>query len=184
MTTGFADQIRELPDDRLAALLRLRPDLVVPVPADLSALAARAQARVSVARALDTLDRLAAGPPIGSTTTGATADPDSAVGWLVERRLLVPTSETTVELPREVGLLLRRDDGPFGPLHPRPPEPEAPQRPLDAVDSAGAGQAMEVVRHTEELLDALSLEPAPVLKAGGLGVRDLRRLARLTGLAD
>src|SRR5436305_4747723 len=298
MTMGFADQIRELPDDRLAALLRLRPDLVVPVPADLSALAARAQARVSVARALDTLDRftleildalrlarvdgradvdavlaltaaahpapdpvtvraaldrlrelflvygpedeltvvpgvdevtspypaglgrpaaeldpaaallcadaaglrrtvlaapppsravldrLAAGPPIGSTTTGATADPDSAVGWLVERRLLVPTSETTVELPREVGLLLRRDDGPLGPLHPTPPEPEAPQRPLDAVDSAGAGQAMEVVRHTEELLDALSLEPAPVLKAGGLGVRDLRRLARLTGLAE
>src|SRR2546423_153763 len=56
------------------------------------------------------LDRLAAGLPIGSTTTGATADPDSAVGWLVERRLLVPTSETTVELPPRVGLLLRRDD--------------------------------------------------------------------------
>src|SRR2546425_280975 len=57
MSTGFADQMRELPDDRLAALLRLRPDLVVTVPADLSALAARAQARVSVARALDPLDR-------------------------------------------------------------------------------------------------------------------------------
>ena len=57
MTTGFADQIRDLPDDRLAALLRLRPDLVVPVPADLSGLAARAQSRVSVARALDPLDR-------------------------------------------------------------------------------------------------------------------------------
>src|SRR5690348_16778065 len=57
MTTGFADQIRDLPDDRLAALLRLRPDLVVPVPSDLAALAARAQARVSVARALEPLDR-------------------------------------------------------------------------------------------------------------------------------
>src|SRR5256885_7213280 len=57
MTTGFADQIRDLPDERLHALLRLRPDLVVPVPRDLSALAARAQARVSVARALDPLDR-------------------------------------------------------------------------------------------------------------------------------
>src|SRR2546423_405162 len=57
MSTGFADQIRELPDEELAALLRLRPDLVVPVPRDLSALAARAQARVSVARALDPLDR-------------------------------------------------------------------------------------------------------------------------------
>src|SRR5215472_13156948 len=57
MTTGFADQVRELPDDRLAALLRLRPDLVVPVPADIATLAARAESRVSVARALDPLDR-------------------------------------------------------------------------------------------------------------------------------
>src|SRR5262249_20746231 len=39
------------------ALIRLRPDLVVPVPADLAALAARAQTRVSLARALDPLDR-------------------------------------------------------------------------------------------------------------------------------
>src|SRR5215470_6288201 len=53
----LADHLRDLPDDRLAALLRLRPDLVVPVPGDLSALAARAQARVSVARALEPLDR-------------------------------------------------------------------------------------------------------------------------------
>src|SRR5207244_9192714 len=57
MTTGFADEIHDLPDDRLAALIRLRPDLAVPVPGDLSALAARAQARVSVARALEPLDR-------------------------------------------------------------------------------------------------------------------------------
>src|SRR6266516_432730 len=103
MTTGFADLVRELPDDRLAALLRLRPYLVVPVPADLSALAARAQARVSVARALDPLDRFtleildalrlsrvddradldavlaltAAGHPAAEPPIGTTAAPDS-----------------------------------------------------------------------------------------------------------
>ena len=53
MGTTLTEQLRALPDDGLAALLALRPDLVVPVPADLTALAARAQARVSVARALD-----------------------------------------------------------------------------------------------------------------------------------
>src|SRR5689334_2607129 len=53
----LVDHLRALPDDGLAALLRLRPDLVVPVPADLAALAARAESRVSVARALDPLDR-------------------------------------------------------------------------------------------------------------------------------
>src|SRR5258708_32771828 len=55
--TTFADHLRALPDDGLAALLRLRPDLVVPVPADIETLAARAESRVSVARALDPLDR-------------------------------------------------------------------------------------------------------------------------------
>ncbi|HKT05904.1 MAG TPA: hypothetical protein VJT31_40875, partial [Rugosimonospora sp.] len=57
MGNTLADQLCALPDDGLAALLALRPDLVVPVPADLSALAARAQTRVSAARALDPLDR-------------------------------------------------------------------------------------------------------------------------------
>ena len=298
MSTGFADRVRELSDDELAALLRLRPDLVVPVPGDLSALAARAQARVSVARALDpldrftleildalrlsrvegqssvdavlaltaaarpvadpasvraaldrlralfvvygpddalrvvpgvdevsppypaglgrpaadldvdaavlcadaaklrrtvlaapppsraVLDRLAAGPPIGTTTTSVTADPQSPVGWLVAKHLLVSIGDTTVELPREVGLLLRRDDGPLGPLHPAPPAPTTVIRTVSSVDSAGAGQAMEAVRHTEDLLEALSIEPAPALKSGGLGVRDLRRLARTVGLTE
>ncbi|PWU55129.1 hypothetical protein DLE60_28725, partial [Micromonospora globispora] len=57
MTTSLADHLRALPDESLAALLQLRPDLVVPVPADISALAIRAQSRVSVARALDGLDQ-------------------------------------------------------------------------------------------------------------------------------
>src|SRR5262245_3442304 len=57
MTTTLADHLRSLPDERLAALFERRPDLVVPVPSDMSALAVRAQSRVSVARALDGLDQ-------------------------------------------------------------------------------------------------------------------------------
>src|SRR4051812_33471124 len=57
MTTTLADHLRALPDDALAALLAMRPDLVAPVPTELSALAVRTQSRVSVARALDPLDR-------------------------------------------------------------------------------------------------------------------------------
>src|SRR5437868_6158576 len=57
MPTSLADHLRALSDDELTALIRLRPDLVVPPPADLSALAHRAQSRVSLARALDGLDR-------------------------------------------------------------------------------------------------------------------------------
>jgi hypothetical protein len=43
---------------------------------------------------------------------------------------------------------------------------------------------MELVRLTEALLEALAEEPAPMLRAGGLGVRDLRRLARAAMLDE
>jgi hypothetical protein len=56
MTTSLADHFRALPDDGLMALIRLRPDLVIPPPSDFSALAHRAQSRVAVARALDGRD--------------------------------------------------------------------------------------------------------------------------------
>src|SRR5689334_3409385 len=57
MTSKLADHLRALPDDGLGALLQLRPDLAVPVPADIGALAGRVQGRVSVARVLDALDQ-------------------------------------------------------------------------------------------------------------------------------
>src|SRR4051812_39584204 len=53
---SLADDLRAREDDALAALLRARPDLRTPVPADLAALAARATTRPSVQRALDHLD--------------------------------------------------------------------------------------------------------------------------------
>src|SRR5512139_334989 len=59
MPTTLADHLRSLSDDALGAFLRRRPDLVVPVPSDVSALSVRAQSRVSVARALDGLDEFA-----------------------------------------------------------------------------------------------------------------------------
>ena len=53
---SLADDLRGRGDDELAVLLRARPDLVNPVPADLSALATRAATTTSVVRALDRLD--------------------------------------------------------------------------------------------------------------------------------
>nr|WP_296072921.1 helicase-associated domain-containing protein [uncultured Actinoplanes sp.] len=302
MATTFADQLRSLTDEALGALIQLRPDLVVPVPADVSALAVRAQSRGSVARCLDgldeftllildaarlsrdektaltsvsailalaseaseddvrvaidrlrvrfllhgppdalevtgavdevtspypaglgrpadyldpqaaalcedraklrrtvlsappaaraVLDRLAAGPPIGALRRETVIEP---VRWLVEHHILVAVSEAgrapradgeLVELPREIGMLLRRDTGPLGVLRPFPPIPDGTAREPRSVDSAGAGQVMEAVRSTEALLEALAAEPAPVLRAGGLGVRDLKRLARSAGLDE
>ncbi len=54
---SLADALRAASDDALATLLAERPDLINPVPGDVSALAARASATGSVIRALDRLDR-------------------------------------------------------------------------------------------------------------------------------
>jgi hypothetical protein len=297
------DHLRALPDTELAALLKLRPDLIVPVPTDLTALATRAHSRLSVGRALDTLDRftleildglrlvatttadgtisveallgaiaplppdleaesiraavdrlralhlvygtdpaalhlvgslddvcspypaglgrpaaeldaraatvcaeaaqlrrellaappaasailerLAAGPPVGTLRAERN---DSPVDWLIGHHLLVAISADAVELPREVAILLRRRSaesaGPLGMLHPKPPALNGTARPIATVDSAGAGQAMEAVRNVDELLAALGDEPPAALRSGGLGVRELRRLARAADLDE
>src|SRR5690606_11044780 len=56
------------------------------------------------------------------------------------------------------------------------PPPGGP-RGEDAVVRAAAGEAATTVRLTEELLERWGLEPPPVLRSGGLAVRDLRAAA-------
>ncbi|MFI6285882.1 helicase C-terminal domain-containing protein [Streptomyces sp. NPDC051018] len=53
----LAEALRARGDEELAALLRARPDLLNPVPGDLTQLATRAGTRASVVRALERLDR-------------------------------------------------------------------------------------------------------------------------------
>ena len=54
---SLAEALRAKDDGSLAALLRARPDLITPVPTDLTQLATRAGTRASVIRALERLDR-------------------------------------------------------------------------------------------------------------------------------
>ena len=121
----------------------------------------------------DVLDRLSAGPPIGATQVRAT----SPVARLVDLGLLARLDAATVELPREIGLLLR-GDRPLGDVPVEPPAVAAPQLDPASVDATGCGQVLEALRRLEGLLDACAADPPPELRSGGIGVRDLRRLAR------
>lgn len=134
------------------------------------------------------LSALAAGLPTGKVDD-ARRDVDrtsarTPVEHLLVLGLLVPVDDVTVVLPREVGLHLRG-----GLVHPvvstEPPEPAITQQSdQSTVDrTAGAG-AFETVRRTEALLDVWENEPPTVLRTGGLGVRDLRRLPQLLHLDE
>ncbi|SCK07121.1 helicase-associated domain-containing protein [Streptomyces sp. WMMB 322] len=120
------------------------------------------------------LDKLRWGPPYGSVHTDS---PSGPVRWLLDRALLVRTAPRTVVLPREVALSLRA-----GRAH-RHVEPLAPplevrrEHPPQATDETAAGQALAALDTLEDLLSGWETDPPSVLRAGGLGVRDLKRTA-------
>ncbi|MFJ9519206.1 helicase C-terminal domain-containing protein [Kitasatospora sp. NPDC101801] len=133
------------------------------------------------APALALLEKLVWGPPTGTVPDAGrpvTADEArSPVEWLLARGLLLPSSAGSVVIPRELALHLRGERS-HRTVEPTPPAvTPTVERDPQAVDNAAAGQAYTAVRTVEELLDAWGLQAPPTLRAGGLGVRDLKRAA-------
>jgi hypothetical protein len=119
------------------------------------------------------LERLTWGPPYGEVT----AQPAPHLRWLLNRGLLMPTAPGTVVLPREVALQLRGGRA-HRVLSPDPPEPALQARhDPPAADAAAASAAYTALSLVEELLTAWERETPTVLRSGGLGARDLKRLA-------
>lgn len=127
------------------------------------------------------LGKLVWGPPYG---TAEHRTPSPPLAWLLDRGLLVPAGERTVVLPREVALRLRGGRA-HRVLEPVPPAVR-PHRehPAKTVDATAAAQAFTALSVLEELLGGWETEPMPVLRAGGLGVRDLKRTAVLLDLPE
>ncbi len=130
------------------------------------------------------LDKLAGTGPRGRTRDAAPGtDPDRPVQRLLARRLLNPIDDETVELPPAVGQVLRGE--PVTDPHTlTPPLPRQRDHTAADVNAAAAGEVGELLRHSGDVLEALSRIPAPALRAGGLGVRELRRIAKQAGVDE
>ncbi|HEY3009891.1 MAG TPA: helicase C-terminal domain-containing protein [Micromonosporaceae bacterium] len=100
--------------------------------------------------------------------------------WAVERGLLVWDGWQHAQMPYEVGLALRGADW-HAPFDPRPPAMEPLEVDPAAVAQEAAAAAASAVAHLSALLDSCAGTPIALLKAGGVGARELRRLEKATG---
>ncbi|MGW0522179.1 helicase-associated domain-containing protein [Crossiella sp. NPDC003009] len=127
------------------------------------------------------LETLADGQPTGRTRDAGTVVPlekaRNPVQKLLARGLLLRRDAETVELPRQVGLALRGNRA-FRAVEVTEPALDTGAHNQATVDATAAGAAMELLRQVEGLIGFWSEEPPPVLRSGGLGVRELRRLAK------
>ena len=127
------------------------------------------------------LERLVWGPPRGSV--GDIKNPGPGVNWLLDKKFLVPLDQRTVVLPREVAIALRG-----GKIHKerfiKQPELKGARRDDHQVDLAAIANVSTVLRWVEELLNFWADEPADALRAGGLGVRDLKIVSTHLGVDE
>jgi hypothetical protein len=127
------------------------------------------------------LERLAWGPPRGSV--GDIKNPGPGVNWLLEKKFLVPLDQRTVILPREVAITLRG-----GKIHKerfiKQPSLSGAKRIEQQINLAAIANVSTVLRWVEELLNFWADEPADALRAGGLGVRDLKIISTHLGVDE
>ncbi len=193
---SLADALRQRDDLALAALLTRRPDLLHPIPSDITALAARSTTGPSVSRCLDTLDALTIYvlavvarqsvelPALPHEVTRAVIEEldDSARG----------AAEAALRDLQELALVWGTDDeiraihavrdhlsDVVAPTWPPPSISAAAENTQSARSDEQAGvHAREAIAQVRDLLDAWAVDPPSVLRAGGLAVRDFSATAR------
>ncbi|WP_396899282.1 helicase-associated domain-containing protein [Mycolicibacterium sp.] len=131
----------------------------------------------------DLLARLLDGSPVGRTRDAAPdTPPDRPVRRLLEAGLLRQLDNETVILPRVVGQAMRGEVP--GPVELTPPELNLTTTTPADVDAVAAGAAIDLLREVELVIETLGGTPVPELRNGGLGVRDVKRLAKTTGIDE
>jgi len=200
---SLADDLRLRTDDELRALITARPDLIRPVPGDITALAAAATSGVSVSRALEDLGapelhvlavaaRLAGEAPVGADQIAEAAIetlPDAGAARAYAEHLRAigllwgPLDALrTITAIRELSLGNALDAAVTWPR----PQLRASAQTSSAftpafVDEQAGLAAVVAVAHARETLDACAVDWPAVLRAGGMSIRDFGALAKHLG---
>jgi len=101
---------------------------------------------------------------------------ETALIWLVRTGMLVQTEWDLAVMPREVALALR-GGRPFPDFAVEPPPVPVARVDPDEVDRVAAARALRLVADIAAVLDEWGERPAKLLKSGGVGVREVRRVA-------
>ncbi|MBG0816152.1 helicase-associated domain-containing protein [Planomonospora sp. ID82291] len=118
--------------------------------------------------------------PVRDVDGGRFVVPGSPEKWAADHGLLFRTSWNVAEMPREVALALRGPDY-RPPFTPEPPDLATLPVDPETVDHLMTLAAPHVVERCAAMLENTAKAPLPLLKAGGVGVREVRRVARETG---
>ncbi|BEL09314.1 helicase-associated domain-containing protein [Actinoplanes sichuanensis] len=105
--------------------------------------------------------------------------PGPPVPWAIERGLVVPSMWGGSQMPREVALALRGDGS--APFDIVPPGLVLTPIATEIVEREATAAAAETLAAAVAVVDCLSSAPVPLLKTGGMGVREVRRVARTAG---
>lgn len=121
------------------------------------------------------------GPPRGSVAD--VKKPNPGLAWLLERGYLSPISQQSVVLHREVALVLREKKI-HKDLQITAPELTGKKIDLKNCQRTAISNITTILRWSEEVLNFWAQQPPLALKAGGVGVRDLRDLAQHLGVSE
>ncbi len=184
---SLADSLRQWDDEGLGQLLTLRPDLLRPVPKDITTLATRATTGPSTMRCLDKLDALDLVVLAEVAETDRSCD--EVVGAVMERtsQEAKPAIATSLAKVRQMALAWGTDDllhathavrdalASQGTLPAGWPPADlslGDVHPTAELDAQGGIKAREVLAGVRELLENWGSRPPSVLRAGGLAIRD------------
>ncbi|MEZ0075857.1 helicase-associated domain-containing protein [Planotetraspora sp. GP83] len=132
---------------------------------------------------MEMLDGFAWDGPVRSVDGNRFITPGTPEKWALDRGLIFRTQWDVAEMPREVALALRGPDY-HGAFTPYPPDLAMTEVDPGAVEHAMSLAAPHVLDRAAALLENADKTPLPLLKNGGVGVREVKRVAKETGCSE